>query len=88
MLHGGGGTPPPIEVPRKCTSDIPVSGPSFNTVAILPTLLSAKLEPYRSMLEQDVGKAELAGRPSVHLPTDDRLLDLNHNSRFNLLERA
>jgi antitoxin HicB len=40
------------------------------------------------MRSSGVGKAELARRLHCHLPQIDRLLDLNHGSRLDQIERA
>ena len=48
----------------------------------------AKLGLYAEMLAQGVRKSELARRMGCHLPQIDRLLDLTHASRLDLLESA
>lgn len=48
----------------------------------------AKLGIYASMREQGVSKAELARRLHWHMPQVDRLLDLDHASRFSQVEQA
>ena len=55
---------------------------------VLPALVDAKVQIYNSMLQQRVGKAELARRLKVHLPQVDRLLDLRHGSKVDQLEAA
>jgi antitoxin HicB len=54
----------------------------------LPALIHAKLELYRAMLETSMRKAELARRLNVHAPQIDRLLDLDHDSRLDQIEKA
>jgi antitoxin HicB len=70
----------PIPEPRR-----PKRGKRFIT---LPALSEAKVELYRQMRATNVGKAELARRLHCHLPQIDRLLDLNHASRFDQVEQA
>ena len=58
-------------------------------VLVRPSVLeSAKLAIYTEMLVQGVKKSELARRLGWHMPQVDRLLDLNHASRMEHLERA
>lgn len=54
----------------------------------LPALSAAKIELYRAMRAEGVGKAALAKRLGVALPQIDRLLDLRHSSRLDAIERA
>ena len=54
----------------------------------LPALSVAKIELYRAMRADGVGKAALARTLGVALPQIDRLLDLRHGSRFDAMERA
>jgi antitoxin HicB len=54
----------------------------------LPALSAAKIELYRAMRAERVGKAALAKRLGVALPQVDRLLDLRHSSRLDAIERA
>lgn len=54
----------------------------------LPALSSAKIELYRAMQEERIGKAALARRLGVALPQIDRLLNLKHHSRLDAVERA
>lgn len=56
--------------------------------APVPALAVLKVELYRAMRAQDIGKAELARRLGVHLPQVDRLLDLDHASRLDGLAAA
>jgi antitoxin HicB len=54
----------------------------------VPALVELKAHLYTTMREQRVGKAALARRLNVHMPQIDRLLDLRHQSRLDLLEAA
>jgi antitoxin HicB len=54
----------------------------------LPALTTAKIELYRAMRAEKVGKAALAKRLGVALPQIDRMLDLRHHSRLDAIERA
>ncbi|MFO0992008.1 MAG: type II toxin-antitoxin system HicB family antitoxin [Hyphomicrobiales bacterium] len=54
----------------------------------LPALLWAKLELYRVMRQTGTRKADLARRLKVHPPQIDRLLNLDHDSRLDQIERA
>ncbi len=56
--------------------------------AVLPTLTSVKVMLYQGMREQDVGKAELARRLGWHLPQVDRVLDVQHRSRLDMMDAA
>ncbi len=67
--------------------DIPT--PSRGEIcATLPTLTSVKVMLYRGMREQGVGKAELARRLGWHLPQVDRVLDVQHRSRLDMIDAA
>ena len=59
-----------------------------DTYAILPTLTSVKVMLYQEMREQGVGKAELARRTGWYLPQVDRALDVQHRSRFDMMDAA
>lgn len=54
----------------------------------LPALASTKIQLWQAMRAAGVGKAELARRLNCHPPQIDRLLDLDHASRLDLIERA
>lgn len=54
----------------------------------LPALSAAKIELYRAMRADGVGKAALGKRLGVALPQVDRLLDLRHSSRLDAIEGA
>jgi antitoxin HicB len=70
----------------------PVPSPSHirkrQHAVTLSALTWAKLELYRTMLETRTRKADLARRLGVHPPQIDRLLDLNHDSRLDRIEKA
>ena len=70
------------EIPRPST---PRRG---HRLVTLSALTWAKLELYRAMLESGTRKSELARRLKVHLPQVDRLLDLDHDSRLDQIEKA
>lgn len=68
---------------------LPKPSPLKGRPGVSPCPLSLiKLELYKAMIDSNVRKAELSRRLGVHLPQIDRLLDLNHASRLDLLERA
>lgn len=54
----------------------------------LPVVQSAKVELYRAFRRSGVRKAELARRIGIPKSNLDRLFDLRHRSRFDLLEAA
>ena len=58
------------------------------TYAILPTLTSVKVMLYQAMRDQGVGKAELARRLGWHMPQVDRVLDVQHRSRLDMMDAA
>ena len=58
------------------------------TYAILPTLISVKVMLYQGMRDQGVGKAELARRLGWHMPQVDRVLDVQHRSRLDMMDAA
>ena len=58
------------------------------TYAVLPTLTSVKVMLYQGMKEQGVGKAELARRLGWHMPQVDRVLDVQHRSRLDMMDAA
>jgi antitoxin HicB len=57
-------------------------------IVTLPAFSTAKIELYRAMRSEKVGKAALAKRLDVALPQVDRMLDLRHQSRLDAIERA
>ena len=67
--------------------EIPLPSRGENLVP-LPSLTAAKVMLYREMRTQGIGKAELARRLGCHMPQVDRLLNLNHSSRMNMIDAA
>ncbi|MBZ5618295.1 MAG: type II toxin-antitoxin system HicB family antitoxin [Acidobacteriia bacterium] len=54
----------------------------------LPALASVKVELHRALKDSGVRKAELARRLKISRGNVDRLFDLRHNTRLELLEAA
>jgi antitoxin HicB len=54
----------------------------------LPALAAAKVELYRALKASGVRKAELARRLKISRGNIDRLFDLHHSTRLELLETA
>lgn len=54
----------------------------------LSILQSLKVFLLNEMLSQGVRKAELARRLDVHMPQIDRLLDFNHSTKVEFVEKA
>lgn len=54
----------------------------------LPALQSAKVELYTAFLKSGLRKAELARRMGIPKSNVDRLFDLDHTSRLELIETA
>jgi antitoxin HicB len=74
---------------RKPIPDPPVVPKKFKGKWVtVPALSEAKIELYKAMLAEKIGKAELARRLNAHLPQLDRLLDLSHASRLDQVEQA
>jgi antitoxin HicB len=72
----------------KDRRDLPLPSVTKGPAIALPALETAKIELYRTMRAQRVGKAELARRLDCHLPQIDRLLAMHHGSRLDQLEAA
>ncbi len=68
--------------------DIPAPKARGRTYVELPALSGAKVDLYRAMRAEGVGKTALAKRLGVDPPQIDRLLDLRHSSRLDAVERA
>lgn len=68
----------------------PIKSPTTGKGALvaLPALTGLKVELYRAALKDNVRKAELARRLSVHAPQVDRLFDLRHDSKLDQIESA
>lgn len=54
----------------------------------LPALQSAKVELYKAFRASGIRKADLARRIGIPKSNLDRLFELNHQSRFDLIEAA
>jgi antitoxin HicB len=54
----------------------------------LPFMQSAKAELYRAFLGSGIRKAEFARRMGISKGNVERLFDLNHHSRMDLIEAA
>lgn len=68
--------------------DVPGPKAKATDYVFLPALSAAKVELYRAMRAEGVGKAALSKSLGVALPQIDRLLDLRHASRLDAIERA
>jgi antitoxin HicB len=68
--------------------DVPAPEAQGQDYVSLPALSMTKIELYRAMRADGVGKAALSRRLGVALPQIDRLLDLRHASRLDAIERA
>ncbi|HWL03990.1 MAG TPA: type II toxin-antitoxin system HicB family antitoxin [Xanthobacteraceae bacterium] len=66
----------------------PSSAKRGQRMAELSALVAAKLELYRTMMATGTRKADLARRLGVHAPQVDRLLNLDHDSRLDQIEKA
>lgn len=68
----------------------PVPPPSTITgpAALMSASDALKIALYQAMRADGVGKADLARRLDCHMPQIDRLLDLKHASKLELLEIA
>ena len=72
-IHAG------LDIPSPSTGDALVG---------LLTLTAVKVMLYQGMRDEGVGKAELARRLGWHLPQVDRVLDIQHRSRMDLMDAA
>ena len=68
--------------------DVPEPSAIDGPFAVLTVSDAFKIELYRAMRTDGVGKADLARRLGCHLPQIDRLLDLSHSSKIGALENA
>ena len=69
--------------------DIPTPSSTDDSPYVrLSALTTAKVLLYQAMKQQNIRKAELARKLGWHAPQADRLLDLNHASRLDQIERA
>jgi antitoxin HicB len=60
--------------------EIPAPSAKGQAFVEVPALETTKIELYRAMREQEIGKAELAKRLDWHLPQVDRVLNVRHGS--------
>jgi antitoxin HicB len=72
----------------KDRREIPAPSERRGESVELPALESSKIELYRAMRADNVGKAELARRLDWHLPQVDRVLNVHHGSQIDQLEAA
>ena len=70
----------PIPMPSRARRGQPV--------VTLPALVATKVLLANEMVQQNVRKAELARRLNVNQVQVDRLLNLNHSSRLDMVESA
>ena len=77
-----------VEALMKDRREIPPPSRRIGRTIEIPTLMAAKIELYRTMRAQRVGKAELGRRLDWHLPQVDRLLAMKHGSQLDQLESA
>ena len=77
-----------VEALMKDRREIPPPSRCTGRTIEIPTLMAAKIELYRTMRAQQVGKAELGRRLDWHLPQVDRLLAMKHGSQLDQLESA
>ena len=67
---------------------VPLPSQAGQATVALPALASAKIALYRAMLEKGWRKADLARALGVTQNVADRLVDLNHASKLDHIERA
>lgn len=67
--------------------DIPEPSAGEERVKV-PTLTAIKAMLYQGMLNEGIGKAEMARRLGWHLPQVDRVLDVRHSSRLDRMDLA
>ncbi|HAT50151.1 MAG: type II toxin-antitoxin system HicB family antitoxin [Nitrospirae bacterium] len=69
--------------------DLPLPSAAAGRPTVTPSAqVCIKLDIYAAMRHGKIGKAELARRLGWHLPQVDRLLDLRHATRIDLMEAA
>lgn len=88
LAHASDALETVIDAYIKDRRDIPTPSKRRGPTVEVHPLMVAKIELYRAMREQRVGKAELGRRLGWHLPQVDRLLDVHHTSRLDQLEQA
>jgi antitoxin HicB len=72
----------PVPVPRRSAAE------PEGYVVVLSALVAAKIGLHNVMLEAGMSKSDLARQLDVHRPQVDRLLDIDHPSSLDQLERA
>ena len=89
LAHAGEAIEAAIGGLIKDGRDVPApSAAAGRPTVSLPATIAAKVALYGAMRENGITKAELARRLGWHRPQVGRLLDLNHASRMDHLERA
>ena len=68
-------------------ADIP-SPSQDGLCALVPTLTAVKVMLYRGMRDDGISKAELARRLGWRLSQVDKVLDIQHQSRMDLMDAA
>ncbi len=74
-----------IKLARKIPRPSPARG---RPVAVLPPLVAAKLALYEAMRAQSITRTELARRLGLQENAVRRLLDLDHRSHIDQIDRA
>jgi antitoxin HicB len=75
----------PAAAPRGIRNE---ASPRGRPVAILPPLVAAKLALYEAMRAQGITRTELARRFGLQENAVRRLLDLDHRSHIDQIDRA
>ena len=69
--------------------DVPLPSPAAGRPTVtLPATIAAKVALYRALRSSGTTKAELGRRLGWHRPQVHRLLDIDHSTRIDHLERA
>lgn len=68
--------------------EIPMPSTKGKDFIVLPALTTAKVLLYNAMLHARVSKSQLAKKIGCHAPQIERILDLNHASKVDQIERA
>ena len=89
LARGGQVVEIAIEGRMKDHQDIPLPSPAAGRPTVtLAATIAAKVAIYRAMRAAGINNAELARRLGWHRPQVGRLLDINHASRMDHLERV
>jgi antitoxin HicB len=67
---------------------LPSKGKTADPRVVLPLQVELKVRLYQNMDKQGIRKADLARKMDLHRQEIDRLLDLNHATSLNKIERA